>query len=620
MDVANQAGAVVPGTPWWRRGEIGLLALLVIVKSIFVLSLSDVFFYGEELEKGTAAKAMIDGLDVPHHQLAYHYYEGGGFVASHLKALAFLLVGQNLLAHKLVALAFDAAILLAGFRLTRRLFGERAGLFFGLLFVFGPESYQKLGLISLGIHFEALLFLFAILALGANLAFGPPSASRPGRRRWTWFALGLTTGFGLYFSYQVALVALWVALFLLVRRPREVLGVPGLLGLIGTALGALPLLGMYSLVGDAIFDIHGTAIAGSDGGPTNSELFRSFLASVFLEGGFGQQVAAWVWTACTLAAAGLLYLSPEVPQGGASSEAVPRRMAAVYLGGYMLLFFVVYLSSGFVQGEVYHYFLLLRLVPLWAVGAVLIAGASSFLLREGSAPTRFTTLVAGSLLLALGLRASAGVVGTGRPLELGANWRVLTGHKGYRYDQYFAKVLGHFGTTPRETLELIEGFEEDAPALLRADLVTNLFRESGADLSAAYLATRSTISAYGQERLGHYELGLGPLLLIGHGWNRGAALKQVAASREPGRSALLEALGRFGGGSHPLPRPIAREIARGRDLEGGEPFLRGLGRWIYGAYRLDPEGVESLLADYPAAVAAPIREGFESEREWSYLP
>ena len=59
--------------------QLCLLALLCLaVKAGLVLSLADVFFYGEELEKGTAAKAMLDGLDVPHHQLAYHYYEAEG--------------------------------------------------------------------------------------------------------------------------------------------------------------------------------------------------------------------------------------------------------------------------------------------------------------------------------------------------------------------------------------------------------------------------------------------------------------------------------------------------------------------------------------------------------------
>ena len=38
-----------------------LLALCLAVQSLLVVCVADVFFYGEELEKGRAAKAMLDG-------------------------------------------------------------------------------------------------------------------------------------------------------------------------------------------------------------------------------------------------------------------------------------------------------------------------------------------------------------------------------------------------------------------------------------------------------------------------------------------------------------------------------------------------------------------------------
>ena len=76
------------------RSYLPWVALLLLARGVLVLSLGDAFFYGEELEKATAAKAMLDGLDLDHHHLAYHYYEGGGFVISHLKALAFFVFGE----------------------------------------------------------------------------------------------------------------------------------------------------------------------------------------------------------------------------------------------------------------------------------------------------------------------------------------------------------------------------------------------------------------------------------------------------------------------------------------------------------------------------------------------
>ena len=41
-----------------RHGLLLVLILLVVTRTAAVLALGDVFFYGEELEKGTAAKAM----------------------------------------------------------------------------------------------------------------------------------------------------------------------------------------------------------------------------------------------------------------------------------------------------------------------------------------------------------------------------------------------------------------------------------------------------------------------------------------------------------------------------------------------------------------------------------
>jgi hypothetical protein len=147
------------------RTPLGPLLLVLVARAALVLALADVFFYGEELEKGTAAKAMLDGLPVPHHCLAYHQYEGGGFVISHAKALAFLLVGESVLAHKLVALSTCLAVLWAGWCLARRHFGLLSAQLFALLYVLAPLTWQKLGLLSLGIHYEASFFVLVLLDL-----------------------------------------------------------------------------------------------------------------------------------------------------------------------------------------------------------------------------------------------------------------------------------------------------------------------------------------------------------------------------------------------------------------------------------------------------------------------
>ncbi|MFT7670133.1 MAG: hypothetical protein ACI8X5_002840 [Planctomycetota bacterium] len=589
-----------------------LVLILVIVKSALVLSLSDIFFYGEELEKGVAAKAMIDGLDVPHHQLAYHYYEGGGFVISHCAAVAFMLVGQNLLAHKLVALSFQVASLLAGCFLTRRLFGRKAAVWFGLLFIFGPESYQKLSMISLGIHYEACLFLFLVMLLGGKLLF-----ERENRVRY-WFLLGLVTGMGLYFSYQVALAAVWVALLLILYRRRELLGVRGVAGVLGTALGALPLIVMYSLVGDAVFDIHGTSIAKTAEGPTNSVLFREFLASIFIDGDLGERLTPVAWTISFFAACGfLLWRAEPLLQPREHS----RKHATLYVLGYMVLFWIVYLFSGFVQGRAYHFSLVLRLVPLYAFGAVLIAASLGELSASELIGSRKLSFVLGALLIALGVRATISVLRTGRPFELAQNWSILTHQKGYSYDQYFAKVLPHFDGNREDKLRLIEGFDDPARELLRADAVKNLYGEEllsehGGEVLLAWSAARTevaNVAADDAERLAQYELGLGGLVIIGHGWSWDAALELGADLPPELRSATFEALGRFGGPGYPLPAAIDREVSRCSQIEGSQMYLRGIGRWAYTLHRRAPQGFEEVLEVYPGEVSGSMRQGFEAE-------
>lgn len=601
---------------FFRKPWAPLALLLVLVKVSFVLALGDVFFYGEELEKGAAAKAMLDGLGVPHHQQAYHYYEGGGFVVSHLVALAFAIVGQNLLAHKLIALSFQVGILLVGCLFTRRLFGRHASIWFGLLFIFGPESYQKLSLINLGIHFEACFFLFCVLGLGGKLIFERSQRPRD------WFLLGLATGFGLYFSYQVAIAALWVAALLAWCRRKELIGVRGLLGIAGTAVGALPLLVMYWLVGEEVFDIHGTALAGEDSGPSNSVLFREFLASIFIDGSLGERFTPFAWAGFFLGAAGFLVWRTEPLHHPRDHS---RKLAAGYVLGYLVLFSITYLSSGFVNGEAYHFFLVLRLVPLWVFGCVLVAAALGELSATPLQGTRNLGIVLGVSLIVVGVRASVAVLRTGRPSQLGDNWSILVGHKGYAYHQYLAKVLPHFEGDRAHKLALIEGFDEPAPGLLRADAVSNLYREEllaaceGDLLRAWALASAEFhgVAPEDEERRRHYALGLGALVHVAHGWDRQRAFDAVAAAPESERAAAFEALGRFGGGGYAFDEALAGEVLRAR----GEPgYLRGLGRWSYLLHRLDPEGFEELLGAYPEPVRALLREGFEQERAWNLLP
>lgn len=608
---------IAPPERMGRGTVVALVGLLLLVKAALVLGMADVFFWLEELEKGAAAKAMLDGLDVPHHQLAYHYYEGGGFVASHLAAVSYLLVGQNLLAHKLVAVGFQVAILLAGCRLAQSLFGARSGLWFGLLFIFGPEAYQKLGLINVGVHFEGCLFQLGVLGVGARILIGKDVRPRQ------YLLLGLVTGFGLFYSYQVAVAALWVLLLLLILRTRDLFGLGGLAGLLGTAVGAAPLSWMYAQVGEAVFDIHGTAVLRGQDGPSNSVLFREYLGSIFVEGEPAERMTPMTWSIFFLGAVAFAFRRRRTaPVPGQRSP----RAGAFYLLGYLALFLAIYLSSGFVQGRAYYFFICLRLVPVWLMAALLVAGLLGQLTSHPLVAERRLGWILGSLLLGVGVHASLSALVGGRPERIVENVDELLHQKGYGYGRYLAKVLPHFEGDRARWVEILEGYDEPHPELLWADAAMNMYRGEflaevgGTPLEAYRRAVVELRELCGEDeaRLAAFRLGLGRLLQEAHGWDRESLLQALDQVPDPDRALMLEAIGRVGGGSYATPELMRVEVERAGRFRDTQAYLQGLGRWAFFLHRR--LGPEALFLEYPDPIAGPLRAGFEAERAWNRLP
>ena len=79
------------------------------------------------------------------------------------------------------------------------------GVLAGALLVLGPAHFQQESLLHVGIHFESLLWMAIIFDLGLRVA-GTPAGSPPDRR--VLIGLGLASGFGTYFSYQVPFAVL----------------------------------------------------------------------------------------------------------------------------------------------------------------------------------------------------------------------------------------------------------------------------------------------------------------------------------------------------------------------------------------------------------------------------
>lgn len=605
MSPIPRAAGTVRATGEERRLDVvGLLALLVAVKAIFVVGMADVFFYGEELEKGTAAKALVDGIGLPYHELIYHYYEGGGFVVSHLKALAFLLVGENILAHKLVGIATCCLVFLAGFVLTRRHFGERAARWFGFLYVFGPASFQKLSILSLGIHFEACFFLLIVLDRGMRIAFAKERAST---RRADLVVLGLAAGFGTYFSYQTVLAVGFVGVLLLWRRRDVVFGPFGALGLGAFLVGLAPFLAMAAAVGEGVLDIHGTSLTQRG---QNAHRIAIFLSAVFFERSRFEALLSAAYPLTFLAAVGW---------GLASEGHRPRfRVLSAFAG----LWLVVYAFSGFVVAEVHSDFSMMRFAPLFVLWAVLVAAA---LAELASSRLRLARAV-GLLVIGAGVVSAVGIVDDGAAPEWSANLSKLRSIKGYNYAGYFAKLVPRLessGSTDR--IGALLEFDESAPDLLRGDFAAVAFSRSAATPAEVVEQLRELdpdgLAGFGRG-LGGYWLrqARGDLARIG----------SLTGDLDPAiASCVWEAIGRIGTDYAIQPAAVEAEIQR-RSGEVPEGYLHGIGyrafRWFvmtpYGGqgFLLRPEAARAFLEALTPEVAGPALAGFDDAHAQYLLP
>jgi len=589
--------------------ELATWALVwVLARSLLVLAFADVFVYGEELQKACAGKAMIDGLAVPHHELAYHYYEGGGFVASHLDALAFLLFGESLLAVKIVALVLGVGVLAAGWRFCRVTGGLTAARVFALLYVLAPDSVQRNSLLALGIHYHALMFVAWILSFTVELAF------RRDLRPRIWFLWGLAAGFGLYFSYQCALtIALSVATLILVLR-RQLLARATAWSIAGLALGLAPLIAMIASVGLTVFDIHGVDLA--DTSISKIEIVKQFYLSIFTDRG-----------ALDVAAVVIVVLAPLVAVAALVRGAPPvSRSGARLVIAHVILFAASYLGTSLAIAGIYHYILLQRLLPVWFLSLLALAlGASA----ARASPRRSVRWLAcacvalPALVGAFDLYVSMQEAARGPWSE---HWRELATTKGYAYTGYLEKLSAHLDGTRADKLRILRDFNEPSPVMLHMAIAAALYDDKTATLDDL----EHDLDASGSDDRRGFLLGAGPVLTKRKKTTLDERL-QLCDERPAGeREIVLEALGRWGDGDPITEDRVVREGNNALEAKMPPAYFRGLGYRIYRAsgvtgsrryfqirnppWMLDRVSVLALLAKVPSSVAGELRVGYEAAR------
>ncbi|MFN0244246.1 MAG: hypothetical protein ACKVWV_15260 [Planctomycetota bacterium] len=588
---------------------IALILGYVAVRLAAVLALSDVFYYGEEMARGTAAKAMLDRLPVEHYKLGHWYYEGGAFTTSHVTALFFLLLGPCLLAHKLVAIGFGAAVLAAGFCFARRWFGLAAATLFGLLFTFAPESFQKLSLLNIGTHFAATLFLVLILHNAFRIAFdGELSLRRLG-------VTGAVCGFATYFSYQTLPAIAFAALLVIVMRLRELRLWHFAWASASMAVGLTPFWIMWSLAGREVFNIHGTYLFASSHEQFDPNGVVELLRSVLAERGTLEQVViVWAWLA-PLAGAVVLW------RAGIGAE----RKSALVLVAYLAFFAVVYAASGFQVTRFYHYFMVNRFSSFWVIGTVLAAAGMARGWRASSSLVRLASALSLAVLILSGAIDSVRTIADGRLGAWRANARTLLATKGYSYLDYLPYFRSHLAHDPSMQLRVALSFRESTPQWLAIESAQSLLD----DASMTPSELERMLADVETEHALDLRAGLGPYLLARAGGRLDVAIDTALAESSSARAWQLGALGRWGPGHYrvlsclQVPPGFLRETERMlpklERSEDREAYFRGMGHRLHRLFQLQPEVAARSIEGFPVDVREFLADGYAEARGWNRL-
>lgn len=589
-----------------RRIWIVAIAALVVARLLVVASLGDVFGYGEEFTKGAAAKALIDGLPIEYYKLAYGYHEGGGWAVTHVKALLFLVMGPSVLANKVAAILMCVALLAVVIAFAREhLLGSgevahgevgrdasRVGALTAAVaaafFVLAPTNFVRFSLLNIGTHFEAQIF--SLLVLHFTLRVTRTADPRPRDL----VLLGLSGGFGLFFSLTMLPALAVAALWLVVHLRARVFRAEGACAIGGFGLGAAPLWIMLALAGRGAILVGGhetthgwSAIVGA---------LRSLPAPILRSGD------PWIVALATAYVAAIVW-SVRAVRGRAHAAA--GTMLALYTAAYALSGFALEYDPT-ARGA---WFFLLRLTPFWLIGTLFAAHGVAVMWREGRTKMRVLALVITGIVVTSGVRDLVSSCAAGRPGALVENLGTLARTKGYVFPEYFDKMHEHVGGGRDDSVRVLGAYHEDPRRLLPA-LTQSVFDR--------WPATPAEAVAYCRERFGENApyawLGLGRVMHPNWVNDVPAAFTRLEELPEDAREPVAEALGRTPLFPYFLPRRLDEALAQDVPARWRDAWLRGCGWRAYHTFPYRPDRLEEFLRLRPAAEQVPLRTGAEAAR------
>ena len=182
-----------------------LLLLFVASRLLYLVLLNPSYLFtylGEELYRGTIAQELVTGLTMPFTEYRADNYAGGSLAIGAIAAGFFVLFGPTLFALKLAPLVLFTLALVFWYWTIQRYAGERVAGYFAMLFCFSPPLFTAYSVTAMGFHSESIMFsALTVLLLFRMLSEEKPSPAYP-------LLLGLTAGFGLWFTYTYGLTLL----------------------------------------------------------------------------------------------------------------------------------------------------------------------------------------------------------------------------------------------------------------------------------------------------------------------------------------------------------------------------------------------------------------------------
>lgn len=196
------------GTPP-ALGALAVIAFGLVVR-IFILTHYLGGLDGDEATTGLVARHAVYQHEFPVFYWSSNY---GGTLEAFVTGAVFAIVGSSVIALKAVAIGWYAVACVLTWRVGRRLVDARVGAVAALLLWVWPASYVWWSTKSRG-------FYGSLLVLGLLVALTVLRIAERPERRADWLGLGFVLGMGWWVQPQIAVLAIPVGGWLVVKRGR----------------------------------------------------------------------------------------------------------------------------------------------------------------------------------------------------------------------------------------------------------------------------------------------------------------------------------------------------------------------------------------------------------------